>query len=145
MNEARENTSQACAACKYRRRKCTKDCIYAPYFPAHHPKSFLDAHRLFGVSNIKRILMQVKDEERDDAMKSVIYESSIRAQFPVHGCRGLTCLLESQIQQVTQELSHVKRLLEVCKKLEMKNEDFDFCNTNNETIVPAEYFDSVQQ
>nr|CAD1818355.1 unnamed protein product [Ananas comosus var. bracteatus] len=54
---AKGGTSRpACAACKHQRRKCTADCPLALYFPADQPKQFQNAHRLFGVSNILRIL-----------------------------------------------------------------------------------------
>ncbi|RVW35523.1 LOB domain-containing protein 27 [Vitis vinifera] len=39
-------TSQACAACKYQRRKCSSECPLAPYFPPDQPKMFANAHRL---------------------------------------------------------------------------------------------------
>jgi hypothetical protein len=45
-----------CAACKYLRRRCAPDCVLAPYFPASHPHRYACVHRIFGASNIARLL-----------------------------------------------------------------------------------------
>jgi len=115
MNINREDTSKACASCKFQRRKCSKDCLLAPYFPADKPQVFGNAHRLFGVSNISKILKQVNEKYRDDAMKSIIFESDIRAQFPVGGCLDVIMMYIGMIKASTQELNSVKLLLDHCK------------------------------
>jgi hypothetical protein len=102
---------KSCAACKYQRRKCSKDCPLAPYFPGDKPKMFANAHRLFGVSNILTILKVVKDE----AMKSIIFESDIRARFQTHGCLGVIKMYESALKECIKELDDVERLLDYCK------------------------------
>lgn len=48
-----------CAACKLLRRKCVKDCIFAPYFPAKESYNFASVHKIFGASNVNKML-QVK-------------------------------------------------------------------------------------
>ncbi|KAJ7970942.1 LOB domain-containing protein 2-like [Quillaja saponaria] len=68
---------------------------------------FENAHRLFGVSNIMKILKQVHPEQREEAMKSIIYESNMRARFPVHGCWGIIKQYELQLQQTVEELHFV--------------------------------------
>ncbi|PNX83370.1 LOB domain protein, partial [Trifolium pratense] len=50
---------------------------------------FGNAHRLYGVSNILKILKEIDDDKKDDAMKSIIFESDIRAKFRVDGCFGV--------------------------------------------------------
>ncbi|KAJ8750154.1 hypothetical protein K2173_014069 [Erythroxylum novogranatense] len=104
-------TSQACAVCKYQRRRCKKDCPLAPYFPADQQKVFQDAHRLFGVSNIMKILKEVHPDEHDEAMKSIKFESEMRAKFPVHGCLGVIWHLRLQELQIVEELRYVKAWL----------------------------------
>ncbi|CAA0836136.1 Protein LATERAL ORGAN BOUNDARIES [Striga hermonthica] len=32
-----------CAACKFLRRKCTKECVFSPYFPPEEPQKFAAA------------------------------------------------------------------------------------------------------
>ncbi|GAU35272.1 hypothetical protein TSUD_274740 [Trifolium subterraneum] len=106
---------KSCAACKYQRRKCSKDCPLAPYFPGDKPKMFANAYRLFGVSNLLTILKEVKDEDKDKAMKSIIFESDIRARFRTHGCLGVIKMYESALKECIKELDDVERLLDYCK------------------------------
>ncbi|KEH24950.1 putative transcription factor AS2-LOB family [Medicago truncatula] len=115
MNIIKPN--KACAACKYQRRKCTRECVLAPYFPADEPKMFGNAHRLFGVSNIQKILNEIKDGgQRDEAMKSIIVESKIRANFPIHGCLGVIHMYAGMINKSSKELDQLKWLLAYCKQ-----------------------------
>ncbi|KAL0540732.1 hypothetical protein IC582_020745 [Cucumis melo] len=109
-------TSQACAACKYQRRRCSKDCALAPYFPADQPKMFQNAHRLFGVCNIMKILKQVHPSQKDETMTSIIYESNMRSRFPIHGCCGVIWQLHYQIQQVAEELRQVRSRVDMVKE-----------------------------
>ncbi|KAL6139688.1 hypothetical protein ACLB2K_057990 [Fragaria x ananassa] len=108
-------TSQACAACKYQRRRCTKDCKLAPHFPADQLKQFQNAHRLYGVSNIMKILKQTGPGKKEEAMRSVIYESNMRAKFPVTGCMGIINQLTFQLQQAYEELRYVRSHLAICR------------------------------
>lgn len=97
-------TSQACASCKFQRRKCTPECSLAPYFPPNDPKRFENAHKLFGVSNISKILNKIHVADRKEAMRSIIYEANARDKYPVHGCVGIIVALQEHIQQAQQEL-----------------------------------------
>ncbi|RCV30967.1 hypothetical protein SETIT_6G138500v2 [Setaria italica] len=101
------STNQACAACKYQRRKCNQDCPLAPYFPADQQRRFLNAHRLFGVSNILKTLKRLRPELCADAMGTLIYQSDMRATDPVGGCYRLILSLERQLEIETAELSAV--------------------------------------
>ncbi|XP_057812862.2 LOB domain-containing protein 27 isoform X2 [Cryptomeria japonica] len=113
-------TGQACAACKYQRRKCSPDCPLAPYFPPDQPKQFLNVHKLFGVSNILRILRQVNDTQKSDAMKSIIYQANAREKDPVHGCFGIIVLLHAQVERLKEELEIVRSQLMVCEQQNQK-------------------------
>jgi hypothetical protein len=37
-------------------RRCTKDCIFAPFFPADDPHKFAIVHKVFGASNVSKML-----------------------------------------------------------------------------------------
>ena len=108
--------SQACAACKYQRRKCAPDCILAPYFPPNEQKQFLNAHKLFGVSNIVKVLNHVPPLERETAMKSLIFHANVRAYDPVGGCYRIISNLQHQIFESRTELEIVLRQLAVCRQ-----------------------------
>ncbi|KAM7273180.1 hypothetical protein ACFE04_027844 [Oxalis oulophora] len=107
-------TSQACAACKYQRRKCTPECRLAPYFPPDQPKIFQNAHKLFGVRNILNILKNLHVSQHGEAMRSIIFQANIRDRFPVHGCSGFIQQLSYQLWMVEEELhlvnAHLERL-----------------------------------
>ena len=45
-----------CASCKLLRRRCAKDCIFAPYFPPDDPHKFAIVHKVFGASNVSKML-----------------------------------------------------------------------------------------
>ncbi|KAI5665600.1 hypothetical protein M9H77_15453 [Catharanthus roseus] len=110
-------TSPACAACKYQRRRCSSECILAPYFPANQTKAFQNAHRLFGVSNIMKILKQLSTEEqREEAMKSIKYEADMRERYPVYGCAGIICQLRQQLRQAIEELHYVYEQLGIYRE-----------------------------
>ncbi|KAK4269241.1 hypothetical protein QN277_022427 [Acacia crassicarpa] len=112
-NNTINNHNQACAACKYQRKKCAPDCILAPYFPHDRQRQFLNAHRLFGVRNITRIIENYNDHLRDEAMRSIIYQSDMRAADPVGGCYRHVKELMAQIQYLEAELVFVRQQLAV--------------------------------
>ncbi|KAL0429902.1 UNVERIFIED_CONTAM: LOB domain-containing protein 22 [Sesamum radiatum] len=109
------STTQACAACKYQRRKCASDCILAPYFPHDRQRQFLNAHRLFGVSNIVKIIRPLDPPAKDHAMRTIIFQSEARAADPVGGCYRIIRDLEQQISLVKAELEIVLHQLTLCR------------------------------
>ncbi|KAL3583919.1 hypothetical protein D5086_014980 [Populus alba] len=50
-----------CAACKLLRRRCAQDCVFAPYFPADEPQKFASVHKVFGASNVNKMLQRLKE------------------------------------------------------------------------------------
>ncbi|CAN0903478.1 LOB domain-containing protein 27 [Linum grandiflorum] len=109
-------TSHACAACKYQRRKCTSECQLAPYFPANRPEMFRNAHKLFGVRNIVKILEKLDANQRQEAMHSIIWEANIRHLFPVDGCVGYIFRLQREIQQAQLELDAIHSQLHIYRQ-----------------------------
>ncbi|CAK7356863.1 unnamed protein product [Dovyalis caffra] len=108
-------TTQACAACKYQRRKCAPDCILAPYFPHNRQRQFLNAHKLFGVSNISKIIKNLNLPEKDEAMRTIIFQSDVRANDPVGGCYRMIRELQRQIEFTRAELDFVLHQLAICR------------------------------
>lgn len=47
---------QPCAACRMLRRKCESDCLLAPYFPAEEAEKFAGVHKVFGASNVIKMI-----------------------------------------------------------------------------------------
>ena len=67
---------------------------------------FSNAHCFFGVSNITKILKQVKEDYREDAMKSIIFESAMCTRFLVHGCVGVIIEYQGMINESMEELNY---------------------------------------
>ncbi|WCJ25391.1 LOB domain-containing protein 27 [Euphorbia peplus] len=104
---------QACAACTFERSECSSNCPLAPYFPPDQPKLFQNAHKLFGIRKIVKIIEALDPPQKLEAMRSIIYESNIRDRFPVHGCWGVICQLACQIKHAQEELLVVNAQLEM--------------------------------
>ena len=68
-----------CAACKILRRRCADGCVLAPYFPPTEPAKFTTAHRVFGASNIIKLLQVSQSISRSLSHTIEIRENSIRA------------------------------------------------------------------
>ncbi|XP_058783683.1 LOB domain-containing protein 36-like [Vicia villosa] len=103
------NNSPPCAACKIQRRKCTQDCIFKPYFPSNNPQKFLYVHKVFGASNVAKLLNEVNESQREDTVSSLAYEAEARLRDPVYGCVGLISSLQDKLKSVQNELYNAKK------------------------------------
>ncbi|BBH00444.1 Lateral organ boundaries domain family protein, partial [Prunus dulcis] len=97
-------TNSPCAACKFLRRKCMPDCIFAPYFPPEEPQKFANVHKIFGASNVSKLLNEVLPHQREDAVNSLAYEAEARMKDPVYGCVGAISVLQRQVIRLQKEL-----------------------------------------
>ncbi|KAL1363863.1 LOB domain-containing protein 25 [Arachis hypogaea] len=93
-----------CAACKFLRRKCLPGCIFAPYFPPEEPQKFANVHKIFGASNVTKLLNELLPQQREDAVNSLVYEAEARVRDPVYGCVGAISYLQRQVQRLQKEL-----------------------------------------
>lgn len=97
-----------CAACKILRRRCVDKCVLAPYFPPTEPLKFTTAHRVFGASNIIKFLQELPENQRADAVSSMVYEANARIRDPVYGSAGVICHLQKQVNDLQTELARAK-------------------------------------
>ncbi|KAM0010460.1 putative transcription factor AS2-LOB family [Helianthus debilis subsp. tardiflorus] len=101
-------TSTRCAVCKYFRRRCPPDCIFAPHFLNHNLQRFTCVHKIYGASNIGKLLQDTPMQLRADAVESLYYEAKCRLRDPVYGCAGIIWSLHQQIQIAQRELAQVQ-------------------------------------
>ncbi|PKA51881.1 LOB domain-containing protein 12 [Apostasia shenzhenica] len=94
-----------CASCKLLRRRCSKDCIFAPFFPPDQPHKFAIVHKVFGASNVAKMLQELPLQKRADAVSSLAYEANARIKDPVYGCVGAISYLQNQVQQLQMQLA----------------------------------------
>ncbi|KAK4355959.1 hypothetical protein RND71_024930 [Anisodus tanguticus] len=97
--------SSPCASCKLLRRRCAKDCIFAPYFPPDDPHKFAIVHKVFGASNVSKMLQELPIQQRADAVSSLVYEANARVRDPVYGCVGAISFLQNQVSQLQMQLA----------------------------------------
>lgn len=87
-----------CGACKFLRRKCVSGCIFAPYFDAEQGAGhFAAVHKVFGASNVSKLLMQIPAHRRLDAVVTICYEAQARLRDPVYGCVAHIFALQQQV------------------------------------------------
>ncbi|KAG6400470.1 hypothetical protein SASPL_137304 [Salvia splendens] len=73
-----------CGACKFLRRKCVTGCIFAPHFDSEQGAAhFAAVHKVFGASNVSKLLLHVPLEKRPDAVITICYEAQARLRDPV--------------------------------------------------------------
>lgn len=105
------SSNSPCAACKLQRRKCTQDCVFAPYFPADQPQKFANVHNVFGASNVAKLLNELNPVQREDAVNSLAYEAEARLSDPVYGCVGIISILQFKLKQIQINLYNAKQEL----------------------------------
>ncbi|KAF8663072.1 hypothetical protein HU200_055667 [Digitaria exilis] len=105
-----------CAACKFLRRKCLPGCVFAPYFPPEEPQKFANVHKVFGASNVTKLLNELLPHQREDAVSSLAYEAEARVKDPVYGCVGAISVLQRQVHRLQKELdaAHAELLRYAC-------------------------------
>ncbi|GJW82984.1 LOB domain-containing protein 36-like protein [Tanacetum coccineum] len=98
-------SNSRCAACKYFRRKCIQECVFAPYFPPDQPAKFVSVHKVFGASNVVTILIELTTSH--DTVNLLLYEADARLRDPVYGCAGIisSLLREIELAQTKAEIT----------------------------------------
>ncbi|PIN04042.1 hypothetical protein CDL12_23426 [Handroanthus impetiginosus] len=105
-------TGSPCGACKFLRRKCAADCIFAPYFCSEQgPARFAAIHKVFGASNVSKLLLHVPVPDRSEAVVTIAYEAQARIRDPVYGCVAHIFALQQQVAYLQAQLMQVKAQL----------------------------------
>lgn len=87
-----------CGACKFLRRKCISGCIFAPHFGADQGAArFAAVHKVFGASNVSKLLLHIPVNRRQDAVVTISYEAQARLSDPVYGCVSTILALQQQV------------------------------------------------
>jgi LOB domain-containing protein 18 len=101
-----------CGACKFLRRRCVPGCVFAPHFGGGGVREhragagagaaqFAAVHKVFGASNVAKMLSRVPVALRRDAASTVCYEAQARIADPVYGCVGTILALQHQVNTST--------------------------------------------
>ncbi|KAJ9539467.1 hypothetical protein OSB04_032200 [Centaurea solstitialis] len=97
-----------CGACKFLRRKCVAGCIFAPYFDSEQigAAQFAAVHKVFGASNVSKLLFRIPSNKRMEAVVTICYEAQARIRDPVYGCLAHLFALQQQVANLQAELSY---------------------------------------
>ncbi|XP_002530212.2 LOB domain-containing protein 1 [Ricinus communis] len=104
---ARGKAHQPCAACRMLRRRCDNNCVLAPYFP-YEIENFAGVHKVFGASNVIKMIQMVEETRREDAVKAIIYEATARLRDPVYGCAGTIFHLQKMVHELNMRVETVR-------------------------------------
>jgi len=97
-NGGSNGSGSPCGACKFLRRKCAADCIFAPYFCSEQgPARFAAIHKVFGASNVSKLLLHIPAHDRCEAVVTIAYEAQARIRDPVYGCVSHIFALQQQV------------------------------------------------
>lgn len=129
------NTITPCAACKLLRRRCAQECPFSPYFSPHEPQKFASVHRVFGASNVSKMLMEVPESQRADTANSLVYEANVRLRDPVYGCMGAISALQHQVQSLQAELNAVRAEILQYRLRETSNIDIHLPSNSNLALL----------
>ncbi|KAL1825227.1 hypothetical protein ACET3Z_012005 [Daucus carota] len=114
MKSQEPRSTSSCSACKLLKRRCVPNCLFAPYFPSDEPKKFVKVHKVFGASNVSKILNEVVKEQREDAVNTLVFEAEARLKDPVYGCIGEIASLQGKMAQLQHDLAVAKARLAHC-------------------------------
>lgn len=89
-----------CGACKFLRRRCVPECVFAPYFSSEQGAArFAAIHKVFGASNASKLLSHLPVADRCEAVVTITYEAQARIRDPVYGCVAQIFALQQQVSQ----------------------------------------------
>ncbi|ESQ44253.1 hypothetical protein EUTSA_v10006423mg [Eutrema salsugineum] len=109
MASSSTRTGSPCGACKFLRRKCVLDCVFAPYFSTDEsPVRFAAIHKVFGASNVSKILLHVPVQQRYEVVFTMAYEAESRLHDPVYGCVSHVFALQQQVAFLQAQLMQLK-------------------------------------
>ncbi|MBA0796827.1 hypothetical protein Gohar_007563 [Gossypium harknessii] len=98
-----------CGACKFLRRRCVKGCVFAPYFSHEQGAThFAAIHKVFGASNVSKLLTHLPVNERCEAAVTISYEAQARLQDPIYGCVSHIFALQQQVVNLQAQLACLK-------------------------------------
>lgn len=98
-----------CGACKFLRRKCVRGCVFAPYFCHEQGAThFAAIHKVFGASNVSKLLANLPVSDRCEAAVTISYEAQARLQDPIYGCVSHIFALQQQVFNLQAQLASLK-------------------------------------
>ncbi|KAG5557811.1 hypothetical protein RHGRI_007900 [Rhododendron griersonianum] len=128
----------SCGACKFLRRRCTSECVFAPYFCYDEAAAhFAAVHKVFGASNVSKLLSYLPQDNRSEAATSISYEALARVHDPVYGCVAHIIVLQQQVVHLQEEIETLEN--------QMGNLGVDASFGSSQAIITNSFTDELQQ
>ncbi|XP_031121122.1 LOB domain-containing protein CRL1-like [Ipomoea triloba] len=100
-----------CGACKFLRRRCVPGCVFVPYFCSDDgPAIFAAIHKVFGASNVSKLLLQLPVQQRFPAVFSIGIEAQARMEDPIYGCVSHIIALQQQVLNLRAQVMEARAL-----------------------------------
>ncbi|KAM7276816.1 hypothetical protein ACFE04_018682 [Oxalis oulophora] len=126
---------QPCAACRMLRRRCDYNCTLAPYFPTEETEKFAIVHKVFGASNVVKMIQNVEEAKREDTATAIVYEAMARLRDPVYGSTGAIFHLQKMVQELKGQLETTKA--QVLELQEQKHQLLVILTTNSNFLATS--------
>jgi hypothetical protein len=79
--------------------------VFAPYFCYEQAAThFAAVHKVFGASNVSKLLLHLPVQNRSDAATTISYEALARVRDPVYGCFADIFALQQQVSMLLLQL-----------------------------------------
>ena len=137
MRGHEQRSSSSCAACKLLKRRCTPTCIFAPHFRSSDQITFAKVHKVFGASNVSKLLSEVPEEQRQETVNSLAYEADVRLKDPVYGCIGAIASLQKKMLELQHDIAVARNRL-------LAHNAAGGVNNNNSHVLLSPLDDSPQ-
>ncbi|CAN1746857.1 LOB domain-containing protein 33 [Linum perenne] len=83
-----------------------KECVFAPYFSYDQAAShFAAVHKVFGASNVSKMLLHLPVNFRSDAAITIAYQALARMQDPAYGCVAYVASIQQEIEILSHQLA----------------------------------------
>ncbi|KAI3751337.1 hypothetical protein L2E82_22414 [Cichorium intybus] len=131
----------SCGACKFLRRRCTNECVFTPYFCySQGADHFAAVHKIFGASNVSKLLMKLPLQDRSEAALSLSYEALARMHDPVYGCVAQIFALEQQVAGLQEEIDQLMNYMHYASFGLQNDASFqEITNINTGLVLPSQF------
>ncbi|KAK3225370.1 hypothetical protein Dsin_005232 [Dipteronia sinensis] len=84
---------------------------FSPYFRSDQPQKFQKVHRIFGTSNVAKLINELDEHLWEQAANSSVYEAEARMLNLVYRCTAIIWNLQGQLKQAEIDLDNGKKEL----------------------------------
>ncbi|KAI8535210.1 hypothetical protein RHMOL_Rhmol10G0156000 [Rhododendron molle] len=106
-------------------------------------EKFAKVHELLGASNVAKILVDVPENQRDNAVNSLVYEVEARLRDPIYGCLDAIALLQWKVVELQQDLAVTRSRLARCAAVAGGSMTSSLSVLSDEELVSVESIGAV--